>query len=61
MRSYGEIADVCFQRVGWNIYNLATEYRVWDGYRSKSVFVNTMLELKQEINKFIGEGNHEES
>ena len=61
MRSYGEIAEVCFQRKGWNIYNLATEYKIWDGYRSKSVFVNTMLELKEEINKFIGEGNHEES
>ncbi|NOS39023.1 hypothetical protein PODOV050v2_p0002 [Vibrio phage 66E30.1] len=61
MRSYGEIAEVCFQRKGWNIYNLATEYKIWDGYRNKSVYVNTMLELKEEISKFIKEEYHEES
>lgn len=58
MRSYGEIADVCFQRVGWDIYNLATEYRIWDGYRSKSVYVNSMVELKEEIDKFIQEDGY---
>jgi hypothetical protein len=58
MRSYGEIGEVCFQRKGWSIYNLATEYRVWDGCRSKSVFVNSMLELKEELNKFIWEGSN---
>lgn len=61
MRSYGEYADVSFQRVGWSIYNLAYEYRIWDGYDAKSVFVTSMRELKDEINKFVMGGYDEEN
>lgn len=55
MRTYGEISGVMYKRVGWNIYNLATEYRLFDGDMRKSVYVNSMAELKQEIRDFIAE------
>jgi len=55
MRSYGEIAGVSFQAKGFDIHNLAYHYRIRDGQRSASVYVNTMLELKTEINRFIKE------
>lgn len=55
MRAYGEIAEVCFDRKGWSIYALAYEYTIWDGYRAKRVYVNSMRELKDEINTFIQE------
>lgn len=58
MRGYGEIGGVCFRSKGWSVYALATEYTIWDGWRNKSVFVNTMRELKSEISKFIEEGNN---
>jgi len=55
MRTYGEIAGVSFNRLRWSVYHLATEYRLYDGESTKLVYVNTMLELKEEIRNFIWE------
>jgi hypothetical protein len=65
MRRYGQIDGVDFDKVGFNIYNLAFEYtlREFEGdiaVRKKSVYVNNMKELREEIKKF-NEEDHEEN
>ncbi len=59
MRNYGEIKDVIFIRQGWNIYNLAFEYKLsYDG-EVFLVYVTSMAELKKEIANLIKEGIYE--
>lgn len=52
MRSYGEINDVLFSRQGFDVYNLAYKYSLSYYNHVKTVFVNNMKELKQEISTF---------
>ncbi len=59
MRTHGEIAEVLFMKKGYNIYNLAIEYSLRDGENTKRVYVNSMLELKDEITNFKWENSHE--
>ncbi len=59
MRNYGEIKDVIFIHQGWNIYNLAFEYKLsYDG-EVFFVYVTSMAELKKEIANLIKEGIYE--
>lgn len=55
MRSYGEINEVDFKRFGYDIYNLAFKYELRSYQGKKFVYVNSMAELREEINKFNGE------
>jgi hypothetical protein len=52
MRSYGEINEVDFKRFGYDIYNLAFKYELRDYHGKKFVYVNSMAELREEINNF---------
>lgn len=65
MRRYGEINGVDFDKLGFDVYNLAFKYalREYQGdvaVRKKFVYVNSMKELRAEIDKF-NEGDHEEN
>lgn len=53
MRTYGEIGGVSFRLICFSIYNLANEYKLYDGINQKTVYVNSMKELKDEIQNFI--------
>lgn len=60
MRKYGDIGNVHFSNQGWNIYNLAFEYKLsYNGY-TNFIYVTTMKELKEEIAKKIGEFHEED-
>ena len=52
MRTYGEIDNVSFEAQGFSIYELAEEYKLWKYGLNKTVYVNSMTELKAEIAKF---------
>lgn len=49
MRKYGEISGVYFVSQGWDIYNLATKYKLSVEGEVAIVYVNTMPELQEEI------------
>jgi hypothetical protein len=53
LRTYGEIRGVSFHKVGFSIYHLAIEYKLSVGDGSISVYVNSMAELKKEINNLV--------
>jgi hypothetical protein len=60
MRSYGEINGIDFKKFGYDIYNLAYKFEL-RGYQGKKfVYVNSMAELREEINKFNGEHYEED-
>lgn len=54
MKRYGEISDVIYRNHGYDHYNMAIKYKLSYEGEVYFVFVNTMKELKQEINKLIG-------
>jgi hypothetical protein len=58
MRTYGEIDNVFFRRQGFDIYSHGIKYKLigYDG--NKFVSVNSMKELKEEIDKFNTESNN---
>lgn len=60
MRKYGEIGNVYFISQGYNIYNLATEYKLTYDGETVFVYMNNMTELKKEITNLITEGFHEQ-
>lgn len=49
MKRHGQISNIMFSRQGWDIYNMAIKYKIWGNGESKLVFVNSMMELKEEI------------
>jgi len=57
MRSYGEIAGVGFSNQGFDVYNLAYQYKLFSMYETRIVFVCDMTELKDEIRKLASEEN----
>lgn len=66
MRKYGQIDGVNFVRVGFSMKALATKYKLFltdasgDAYNQKPVYADTMLELKEQINKY-NQVTHEEN
>lgn len=57
LRRYGEIDGVYFRKQGWDIYSMATKYKLMGDDQNKFVSVNSMKELKEEIAKFNAEQN----
>lgn len=57
LRRYGEIDNVYFRKQGWDIYSMATKYKLMGDDSNKFVSVNSMKELKEEIAKFNMESN----
>lgn len=60
MRTYGEINGVSFKKIRFSIYAHSYEYKLNDGYSSKTVYADNMTELKKEISLFNGEAEHEQ-
>tara|TARA_R110002012_G_C11292538_1_gene572173 strand:- start:122 stop:346 length:225 start_codon:yes stop_codon:yes gene_type:complete len=55
VRRYGDIGSVYFVRQGYNIYNLAYEYKLVYNGEASMVYVNNMTELREEIRKLEGD------
>lgn len=58
MKRYGDIGNVRFRRVGWSIKALSYHYYLIKDGQNKSVYVNNMRELKNEIALFDEERNY---
>lgn len=61
MRTHGVISEVNFQLKGWKVQCLAYEYALWDYDRSKTVYADSMKELRKHIEQFIGDRYREEN
>jgi hypothetical protein len=52
LRVYGDFCGVEYRRQGYDIYSHGTKYKLISDNGNKFVTVNTLPELKEEINKF---------
>ena len=59
VRKYGYIGNAYFSHQGFSIRNLAEEYKIVCNEESKTVYVNSMSELKHEIAEIYGERERE--